>query len=167
MANTAMPNVMARGQAETQAARLDVQKSLQQRGVKRGANWFYWIAGLSAINSLIMMSGSNTHFVVGLGITEVFDAVGRGLQGPGQMVALGFSIAIAGVFVLFGYFANKIQQWSFIVGMILYALDGLLLLSLSDFLSVGFHAFALFYIFKGFTAARNYAALRPANAPLG
>lgn len=167
MANTTMPDVMARGQAQAQATKFDVQKSLQQRAVKRGANWFYWIAGLSVVNSLIMVSGSNTHFVVGLGLTEVFDAVGRGLQGPGQMVALGFSIAIAGVFVLFGYFANKIQQWSFIVGMILYALDALLLLSFSDFLSVGFHAFALFCVFKGFAAARNYAALKPANAPLG
>lgn len=167
MANTAMPNVMARGPAQAQANVLDARKSLQRQIAKRGANWFYWIAGLSIINSVIMANGSNTHFVVGLGITEVFDAAGRGLHGPGQMVALGFSLAIAGVFVLFGYFANKMQQWSFLAGMLLYALDALLLMSVSDFLSVGFHALVLFFLFKGLTASRNFAALKPANAPLG
>lgn len=167
MANTAMPNVMARGPAQAQASVLDAQKAIHRNAAKRGANWFYWIAGLSVINSLIMANGSNTHFVVGLGIAEVFDAAGRGLHGSGQAVALGLSLAIAGVFVLFGYFANKMQQWSFIVGMALYALDALLLLSVSDMLSVGFHALVLFFLFKGYTAARTFTSLRPANAPLG
>lgn len=167
MANTAMPNVMARGAAQAQANVLDARKSIHRNAAKRGANWFYWIAGLSIINSVIMANGSNTHFVVGLGITEVFDAVGRGLHGSGHVVALGFSIAIAGVFVLFGYFANKMQQWSFLVGMVLYGLDALLLVSFSDMLSAGFHALVLFFLFKGFTAARNFGSLKPANAPLG
>ena len=28
-------------------------------GVHRGANWFYWIAGLSLVNSIIAVSGGN------------------------------------------------------------------------------------------------------------
>lgn len=167
MANTAMPNAMAQGPAQAQANVLAARKSLQEQAAKRGANWFYWIAGLSVVNSLIVLNGSNTHFVVGLGITEVFDAAGRSLHGPGQTVALVLSIGIAGVFALFGFLANKMMQWSFMVGMLLYVLDALLLFSFSDFLSVGFHALVLYFLFKGFAAARNFAALRPANAPLG
>jgi hypothetical protein len=167
MANTAMSNVMAHGPAQAQASVLDARKALQASAAKRGANWFYWIAGLSIINSLIVLEGSTTHFVVGLGITEIFDFAGRSLSRPSQSVALALSIGIAAIFIFFGYFANKIERWSFLAGMILYALDGLLLLSFSDFLSVGFHGLVLYFLFKGFSAARGYAALKPANAPLG
>jgi hypothetical protein len=167
MANTALPNIVAQGPAQAQARVLDARKELQASAAKRRANWFYWIAGLSVINSQIVLGGSTSHFVVGLGITEIFDFAGKGLRGPGEGVALFFSIGIAVVFAVFGYFANKLQQWSFLVGMIPYALDGLLLLSFSDFLSVGFHALVLCFLFKGFSAASNYATLRPANASLG
>jgi hypothetical protein len=34
-------------------------------------------------------------------------------------------VVVAGVFVLFGVFATKKHLWAFIVGMILYALDGM------------------------------------------
>jgi hypothetical protein len=167
MANTAMPKAMAQGSAQAQANVLAARKSLQEQAAKRGANWFYWIAGLSVINSLIVLNGSNTHFVVGLGVTELFDVAGRSLHGPGHTVALVLSIAIAGVFALFGYFANKMPQWSFLAGMLLYVLDALLLFSFSDFLSVGFHALVLYFLLRGFSAARNFAALKPANAPFG
>lgn len=167
MANTAMPNVVARGPAQSQTSALDVQKSVHQHAARKGANWFYLIAGLSVVNTFIVMGGSNTHFVVGLGVTELFDVVGKNLTGPGQSVALVFSLTIAAIFALFGYFANKMQQWSFVLGMMLYALDGALLLYFSDYLSAGFHAFVLFYVFRGFSAARNFAGLKPANAPLG
>lgn len=38
-----------------------------------GAGWFYWIAGLSLLNSIIMLSGSDLYFVIGLGITQIID----------------------------------------------------------------------------------------------
>ena len=40
-----------------------------------GANWFYWIAGLSVINSVIILAGGGWGFVVGLGITQFIDAI--------------------------------------------------------------------------------------------
>jgi len=163
MANTAMPNATV----QAQGALVNARRSLQERTAQRGGRWFYWIAGLSVINSLIVLNGSNTHFVVGLGITEMFDVAGRNLHGNGQSVALVLSIAIAGVFGLFGYFACKMQQWSFLTGMVLYGLDALLLLSVKDLPSAGFHALALYFLFKGFTAARNYSSIKPLNAPIG
>jgi hypothetical protein len=41
--------------------------------VVNGAKWFYWIAGLSLVNSLVVVFGGNFHFVLGLGITSVVD----------------------------------------------------------------------------------------------
>jgi hypothetical protein len=59
---------------------------------------------------------------------------------------------VAGVFVLFWQFARKGQKWAFVVGMVLYAADGLLLVLLKDILSVAFHAYALYRISGGLKA---------------
>ncbi len=120
-----------------------------------GAKWFYWIAGLSMINSMVVIFGGNFHFVVGLGITSVVDAMAKRIGTAGSVLDLIINGFVAGVFVLFGYFACKAQKWAFMVGMGLYLLDGVLLLSARDFLSVGFHAYALYAIHRGYTAAQR------------
>ncbi|HTC93295.1 MAG TPA: hypothetical protein VK699_07580 [Terriglobales bacterium] len=118
--------------------------------VVRGASWFFWIAALSIVNSIISMSGGGWHFIVGMGITQVVDGIGSLTGSSGTAIAFVINLFIAGIVALFGVFARKGQKWAFLVGMILYALDGVLLLVASDFLSVAFHAYALFSIFRGF-----------------
>ncbi len=144
------------------------QKNLELRA-KKGARWFYWIAGLSVVNSIVMATGSNAHFVVGLGITMAFDIAGRKIGGAGLAVGLCFSFLIAGIFALFGVCASRLQKWSFLVGMILYAFDGLLLLAFQDYFGAVFHGVALYFIFLGFSAVNRQAAVAraTANAPLG
>ena len=127
---------------------------------KSGAGWFYWIAGLSLINSISMLSGSSWGFIIGLGITQVFDAIASTLAGSGKLVALVLDLLAAGVFVFFGVFANKRHAWAFMVGMVLYALDGLIFVADGDWLSVGFHVFALFCILAGFSANQKLKALQ-------
>ncbi len=127
--------------------------------VKSGARWFYWIAGLSVVNSISMLSGSSWRFIIGLGITQVFDELGGELGGSGRLVVLVLDLLAAGVFVFFGAFAAGRQTWAFIVGMTLYALDGLILVVAADWLSVAFHAFALFCIFAGLRANQRLRAL--------
>jgi|SRR5215204_1417633 len=123
-----------------------------------GANWFYWIAGLSVVNSLIFLFGGNWSFFAGLGVTQIVDAVVFQLT-PGEGVSIikiigfVFNLIVAGIFFLCGLWANKLQTWAFIVGMILYLLDGLLLLFIGAYLPAAFHAFALFMIFRGLSAA--------------
>ena len=123
--------------------------------LKSGASWFYWIAGLSVINSVVALAGSQWGFILGLGVTQLIDAVGKGIGGAGLAVALVLDLIAAGVFVLFGVFAHRRQAWSFIIGMVLYGLDGLLFLLGGDFMGVGFHVFALFCIFSGYSALRK------------
>lgn len=135
---------------------------------KSGANWFYWIAGLSLINTLIFLFGGAWSFFAGLGVTQIIDAVVSQLTPDSgvsalKIIAVLVDVTIAGVFLMFGLYANKFHIWAFIAGMILYLLDGLLLLVFGAFLPAGFHLFALFMIFRGLTAARQLKAAQAAN----
>jgi hypothetical protein len=130
-----------------------VARATASARVRVSARWFYWIAGLSLINSAVVIFGGSFHFVVGLGITSVVDALTKQAGSTGIVLDLIINGFVAGLFVLFGSCGSKAQKWAFFVGMGLYALDGLLLLMARDVLSVGFHAYALFCIYKGLAAA--------------
>ncbi|MEP6901392.1 MAG: hypothetical protein ABJA66_06550 [Actinomycetota bacterium] len=132
---------------------------------KRGASWFYWIAGLSLINSLIFLFGGNWSFFAGLGITQVIDEIVDQISRSGdfsviKIIAFIIDLMIAAVFLLCGLWANKFKTWAFIVGMVLYFLDGVFLLVIGAYLPAAFHAFALFMIFRGLSAARQINASR-------
>ena len=135
--------------------------------VVSGAKWFYWIAALSMVNSLVAVFGGNFHFVLGLGITSVVDEVARRAGSAGTVLDFVINGFVAGVFVVFGMFAVKSQKWAFYLGMGLYVLDGLLLLIGQDILSVGFHAYALFYIYRGLAAVNQVQAATPATMMSG
>lgn len=121
------------------------------RRAQQGARWFFWIAGLSIINSLVANSRHGIVFVVGLTATQFIDAIGAQMN-SGSNVALVLNFIIAGIFVLFGVFAMRRQNWSFIAGMVLYALDAFLALAVKTWLGFGFHIFVLFWIFQGLQA---------------
>jgi hypothetical protein len=74
---------------------------------------------------------------------------------------------IAGVFVLFWNFARKGEKWAFLMGMALYAIDGIILLPFKDYLSVAFHAYALFRIYGGMQGIPELQRLQQAMAPAG
>ena len=127
---------------------------------KRGANWFYWIAGLSLLNSVILMVGGGLNFLIGLGATQLIDAIAIELgnaRGPDQalvlrVVAWVLGVGIAGVFAFFGVLANDGSKGAFIIGMVLYALDGLLFVWVEDWLSVGLHLLVLWGLYRGLSA---------------
>jgi len=128
--------------------------------MKSGASWFYWVAALSLINSIVAFTGKSFRFIVGLGITQFIDGFAGELGGGGKGVALVLDLLAAGVLVLFGIFSNKGHSWAFIVGMVLLALDGVILLLAQDWLGVGFHAFVVFCLFRGLMACRELKAGR-------
>jgi hypothetical protein len=123
--------------------------------LKSGASWFYWIAGLSLINSFTALTGQSWRFFFGLGIVDIINGLSAEFGSSGKMIALLLDLAAAGAFILFGVFANKRHLWAFIVGMVLFAFDGLLFLIAQDWLGVGFHAFALYCLFRGAQACRQ------------
>lgn len=137
--------------------------------LKRGANWFYWIAGLSLVNSAIYAFGGDISFILGLAVTQLVDGIADAFIAEGfptllKGAAVVADLAIAFVFFLFGYFANRGIGLAFIIGSILYVLDGLLYLALGSVFAAAFHAFALFFIIRGYLASRKVA---PLNGAIG
>jgi hypothetical protein len=144
------------------------QEDLAAR-VKHGANWFYWIAGLSVVNTLVYVSGSNVAFLAGLGLTQLTDAlvdvaIENGAPAAMKIVAVVFTLALVIIFALFGYFGGKRSSAAFLVGIVIYVLDGLLLLMLGELFGFGFHVFALIFIVRGFLACRTLNAIDAARA---
>jgi hypothetical protein len=134
-----------KNEAYIKAARLKIGE-----GIKGSASWFFFIVGLSLVNSLIILFTQwNRNFVIGLGITRIIDEVSKGKGSIGIIIALVLDLVISGLFVLFGIFGRKKHLWAFIAGMILYTLDGILLLFFKEFFGVLFHGIVLFYLFKG------------------
>ena len=125
------------------------QKLRVQHALKGSASWFVMIAVLSLVNSVLAMSGANIHFIFGLGFTQIVDALAHQAGGAGLVLDLVINGIIAGVFVLFWNFARKGQKWAWYVGIALYAVDALILLPFKDFLSIAFHAYALYRMSSG------------------
>lgn len=135
------------------------QKLVLENKIKNGIGWFFWLAGLSLVNSIIFLVGGNWQFFFGLGVTQLVDGLmyvlAEEFQNVGSVfTVIGFviNVIIAGIFAAFGYFGIKRHRVPIIVGMVLYVLDGLLLLLFQDFLSAGFHLWALFGIWGGLRA---------------
>ncbi len=138
-----------------------------QKKLHSGANWFFWIAGLSLANTGMSFTGSDRSFVLGLAVTQVADAfakvtVERGGPPSIHWVAIGFDVLVAGLFVAAGVLARRRVAWVYAVAMILYLLDAALCGVFQIWVSLAFHALALFYLWSGFSALR---ALRAATAP--
>jgi hypothetical protein len=136
-----------------------MQTSELQRRLKNGASNFYWIAGLSVLNTLVFIFGGGITFVVGLGITQIVDgfAAAAAQYSPASAIlfkGIGFiiSLVISGVFVFFGVFAGKEKKWAFIIGMVLYGLDAILMLVFKEYLGFGFHLFFLWLLYTGLRA---------------
>ena len=111
---------------------------LLERRVKRGASWFYLIAVFSLINHFLMANAGG-FFLIGLGVNLMTSD-------------LILTVIVSAVFGLLGYFAGRGHAWSFIVGMLLYALDALIFVMASDWLPLLFHAYGLYRIFMGLKA---------------
>ena len=140
------------------------------RRVKIGGNNFYWIAGLSVVNSLITAFGGGITFVIGLGITQVIDAFALvfSQEAPdGALIFKGIgvvlSIVISAIFAIFGFFAGKAQRWAFITGMVLYGLDSLLILFFKDWIGFLFHLYFMWGLWNGLQALNQLQKLLPAS----
>lgn len=138
--------------------RPDAEILILKSQVESGSNWFLWIAGLSLVNSLLVLANIEWGFFFGLGITQLIDAialeVGGDSNNTAKIVAFAFDVIAASVFALFGLLSKKGRCWAFVVGMVLYVLDAMLFLLVKDFFGLAFHGFALYCIINGYKASR-------------
>ncbi len=156
-------------QGHPQIARIAAAMEALKAAGNNGANWFFWIAGLSLVNTVIAHAGGESHFIVGLAITAIVDAIASGIGKTEpeaattvMVIAIGFSVFVAVMSVVFGWLSRKRILWIFGIGMFLYLLDGLLYLLIGDYLSGAFHGYALFSMFTGFNAYRQLNKLESA-----
>ena len=119
--------------------------------VQSAARWFWWIAGLSVLNIVLFQSGSQTNFVVGLGITALSDVAFAGNKPIGFVI----DALVVGFFLWMGAQASRGRLWAFYVGIAVYTLDALIYLTFKDWMPVAFHGLALFFIMKGVLALRQ------------
>jgi len=149
------------GGTESPSNWADVEAIRQQ--MQSGARWFYWIAGLSLVNSIAAVSGTNWGFLAGLGITQVISGFALGLSedigGAVNVIALMLDILVAAFFVSLGVWASKGDTWAFILGIVVYALDGLIFLVFQLWFSLAFHAFVLYSLYRGLSANRKLKQL--------
>lgn len=143
------------------------QKAMIEHALKGSASWFIVVAGLSIVNSVLSMTGAKIHFIFGLGITQVVDAISHQAGSAGQVLDLVINGMIAGVFALFWHFAKQGAKWAWMTGMGLYLLDGLILVPFGDYLGLAFHAWALFRMYSGFKLLGEYQRLnQPATGAI-
>lgn len=121
---------------------------------KSGADWFYWIAGLSIVNSAVILLGSDWGFLAGLGITQVVDAIVMGAAPNAGWLAFVVDLAIAGACCAVGVWAHKSTK-VYMAGMALYGLDSVLFLLAGDWLGVGFHGLVSFFLWGGLKAMKE------------
>jgi hypothetical protein len=138
-------------------------RELFERG-KNGAAWFYWVAGLSLINTLCALTESNFGFALGLNVTLIadymaLDAVRGGAEDSVKLLALGFDLVVYALMAACGWLSQKRVLPVFAIGMALYLLDALLFFVVFDVVSTVLHAFALWSMWSGFSAYRRLNAL--------
>lgn len=132
---------------------------LMEKKINGAVNWFYWIAGLSVINTVVLFFDGNVSFVIGLGITQLIDGFAYDISDQFGVISIicgiVINLLIAGTFVFLGIMAKKLKKWSFISGMILYGLDTIIFLIFNDFYGMAFHIVALVCIYNGFKALKK------------
>jgi hypothetical protein len=136
-----------------------VEQQQLERRRRLGARWFYWVAAVSLINTVVALAGQHWRFIIGLGTAQVADALAL-RTGHGWAPALLLDLVLTGGFVLLGYLALQRHLWAFAVGFAVYALDGLIFLAARNWIGLGFHVFVLVMVFKGLQAAHQLDAGR-------
>ncbi|HUR96661.1 MAG TPA: hypothetical protein VMZ26_01210 [Pyrinomonadaceae bacterium] len=133
----------------------DSARHVTRSSVLHAADWFFWLAILSIINSLVVYYYQIPNSPIALGITQWLDGTSGVFNGAMSSSELFTNILIAGVLAAFGYMARRGSDIAFVVGIFLYVIDAFLIVGLKDFFGFGVHLIALFFIVKGLLASRH------------
>lgn len=135
---------------------------------RNGARWFYWIGGLSVLNSIVAFLGTDFMMVFGLSSTLVGTYVGIRIGGIASILGMAVTVCVGLAFVGLGWMSERGASWAFLTGMVLYGADAVLSLVLQDYLGSAAHVFALLFVGSGFAALlRIKKATAGAQQPAG
>jgi hypothetical protein len=143
-----------------------------QNAARNAASWFWWIAGLSLVNSVAAILQLDYAMILGLGVTQIADAIlagilketSGGIAVMAKLIHLVEVLVAAGFFYLMGVKARAMRVWAYTLGMLVYSADAAIFLLVQDWVGVGFHVFVLFMLFGGYSLTK---AIRAAQAAPG
>jgi len=133
----------------------DSARHVTRTSVLHGADWFFWIAILSLINSLIVYYYQTPNSPLALGITRWLDGTTTGFNASMTTGGLLTNLLVALVLAVFGLLSRRGNDIAFVVGIFLYVIDAMLVIGLRDFFGFGVHLIALFFLVKGLLASRH------------
>jgi len=133
----------------------DSARHVTRTSVLHGADWFFWIAILSLINSLIVFYYQTPNSPLALGITRWLDGTTSGFNASMTTGGLLTNLLVALVLAVFGLLSRRGNDIAFVVGIFLYVIDAMLVIGLRDFFGFGVHLIALFFLVKGLLASRH------------
>jgi len=129
---------------------------------------FYWIAGLSMVNIILMLVGIGIYFPAGLSINYIVEELAYAFLGVGSplyyVIAFIFGLISSGTFVLIGWLVVKGKAPMIWVGIALYIAD--LLVSIigailfqypAMLLDTLFHGYMLFIVLRMFFGMKKAA----------
>src|SRR5687768_12566612 len=90
--------------------------------VVSAARWFWWIAGLSLVNTVLFYSGSDLSFVVGLAMTTLATL----WYEDNLIMAIGLAALTIAFYFFMGLFAQQHKAWAFYLGLAVYIVDALI-----------------------------------------
>ncbi len=134
----------------------------------RGSDWLFWIAGLSAINGLLLWFAADRMLLIGLG-SSLFchsfgNLMGHELGSTTLIPALTITLeaVLIGFFLVCGLLARRGWLAAIFAGMAAYALDAALLAYLEIWLAVAVHVVVLYFI--GRSLPMHFALARERRA---
>jgi len=135
---------------------------------RSSSRWFFWIAGLSMLNSIIFRMDGQITFVGSLGVTQIIDFMSRiyieeGLFENANMVSgisMLFILLFSGLYLVLGLLTRKKKKWAFYIGTILYLIDGLILVLIQDYINAAFHGYILFSLIRGWKALYDLSKVK-------
>jgi|GEM_PF-1765868 len=156
-------------QSDQQPVQIPQSPPITPQSPKKGlfdneaSGYFYYIAGISLINSLLFIFGFG--FYGSLGITTVITGIakyiaetvagGTGVAFIINLIGFFINAVIAGIVALFGYLSSRGHGWVYVVGMIAYTVDALIMLWLGDWIEVLIHLYFLYLLWKGWSLLRK------------
>jgi len=133
----------------------DSARHVTRTSVLHGADWFFWLAILSVINSLIVYFYQTPNTPIALGITQWVDGTTSGFNAKMTLAGLATDILIAAILATFGLLARRGSDVAFVIGIFFYVIDAFLMIGMQDFFGFGVHLLALFFLVKGLLASRH------------
>lgn len=135
-------------------------KPVVERRIKNAASWFYWIAGITLIYGIVDILGGDREPIFGLAVPIAF---AEGHDTADHIVAAICGVISLPTYCVIAFLAGKGARWAFIVGLAFYAIDTLVFVVTSHWISAACHVYALFRIFQGIPAAGRLAQINAAE----